>query len=306
MRGKCYRVLLIEDSAVDTQVVERMLKNTADVEFEIEHHGLLSTGLERLAAGGIDVILLDLTLPDSMDLDALYRVHDKAPNVPIVVLTANENDNHAVHAVQLGAEDYLVKGTFSGNLLVRAIRFAVERHYLYSVLHMLSMVDELTGLYNQRGFGVLGDQQLKLARRHKKRLVVGAVCLKGLEKIDDMLGTGAGNEALTETAEILRDTFRETDIFARTGRVEFAVLLLEVTDTPIEVLEARLSKSIKKHNKGRDSQNQLSISTGFVCREPKSPVSTMELIAEAEQVMLDKKKHGKSRHRKKSLAASKE
>lgn len=96
--------------------------------------------------------MLDLSLPDSTGLDTFIRLYMQAPDVPIVVLTGLDDEATATQAVQAGAQDYLVKGHVSGDLLVRAMRYAIERHRLLMQLRVASLVDALTGLYNRRAF----------------------------------------------------------------------------------------------------------------------------------------------------------
>jgi len=95
--------------------------------FDIEHADCLDVGLKRIAEGGIDVVLLDLGLPDSRELDTLRRVNAQAPGMPIVVLTGLEDETIGTTAVQEGAQDYLPKTGLEVNLLVRALRYAIER-----------------------------------------------------------------------------------------------------------------------------------------------------------------------------------
>ncbi|UCD70985.1 MAG: HD domain-containing protein [Syntrophobacterales bacterium] len=121
------RVLLIEDNPGDAYLIQRELARSKVALVDVECAERLSTGLERLAAGGIDVILLDLGLPDSRGLDTFTKIHAQAPGVPIVVLTAIDDEALALRAVRQGAQDYLTKGQVDSNLLVRAIRYAIER-----------------------------------------------------------------------------------------------------------------------------------------------------------------------------------
>ncbi len=118
------KVLLIEDEPNWHKTIHRMLRGSS---FDIEHADCLDVGLKRIAEGGIDVVLLDLGLPDSRELDTLRRVNAKAPEMPIVVLTGLEDETIAIRAVQEGAQDYLPKTGLEVNLLVRAIRYAIER-----------------------------------------------------------------------------------------------------------------------------------------------------------------------------------
>ncbi len=128
------KVLLIEDNETDTVLIREILAEAEGATFDLEWADRLSTGLERLAAGGVDVILLDFGLPDSQGLETLSRVHAQAPEVPIVVLTGLADEMLGVEAVRRGAQDYLAKGQVDGNLLGRTIRYAIERQQLLAEL----------------------------------------------------------------------------------------------------------------------------------------------------------------------------
>jgi DNA-binding NarL/FixJ family response regulator len=121
------KVLLIEDNPGDARLIREMLADVSGAWFDLEYADRLSSGLERLAVRDIDVILLDLMLPDSQRLDTFARTYTQAPQVPIVVLSYVDDEATAIEAVREGAQDYLVKGQVDGELLVRAIRYAIER-----------------------------------------------------------------------------------------------------------------------------------------------------------------------------------
>ena len=121
------RVLLVEDNPGDAHLIQTILGTAALDGFVLERAEQLSDGIQRLAAGGIDSVLLDLSLPDSHGLETFSRLHTEAPGVPIIVLSALEDETVAVSAVHQGAQDYLVKGHVDGHVLVRAIRYAIER-----------------------------------------------------------------------------------------------------------------------------------------------------------------------------------
>ncbi len=126
MPAKQFRVLLIEDNPGDARLIQEALREAHGAAFEVRHADRLAAGLATLAAGGIDVVLLDLGLPDAKGLEGLVRAHDTAPDVPIVVLTGLDDENLAMRAVQEGAQDYLIKGV-EGGPLARAVRYAIER-----------------------------------------------------------------------------------------------------------------------------------------------------------------------------------
>jgi DNA-binding NarL/FixJ family response regulator len=123
-------VLLIEDDQVDAKRFQRMFKETSGNECEITHVGRLSDGLEKLAQDGIDIVLLDLGLPDSQGLETLNQVRAAAPDVPVVVLTGADDETLALDAAQQGAQDYLIKGEVDRRLLTRSMHYVVERQRL--------------------------------------------------------------------------------------------------------------------------------------------------------------------------------
>jgi serine phosphatase RsbU (regulator of sigma subunit) len=121
------RVLLIEDNLVDARLIQIMVTDAGANAFDIERADRLSTALDRLAKEHFDIVLLDLSLPDSHGLGTFSRVHQQFPGVPIIVMSGLDDERVAVTAVHEGAQDYLVKGQVSGPLLVRAMRYALER-----------------------------------------------------------------------------------------------------------------------------------------------------------------------------------
>jgi signal transduction histidine kinase len=124
------RILLVEDNPGDARLLRYTLEEAQSLRFELVHASRLSEALERVRAEPTDVVLLDLSLPDAHGMDTVARMLEAAPSVPIIVLTGLADETVAVHAVQAGAQDYLVKGTVEGATLGRAIRYAMERKRL--------------------------------------------------------------------------------------------------------------------------------------------------------------------------------
>ena len=125
-----FEVLLIEDNEGDARLLREMLRESRGVSFELVCANRLSAGLDALRGGTIDMVLLDLSLPDSQGLDTLREVFRRTSDIPIVVMTGMEDETLALKAVQLGAQDYLVKGQMQSQPLIRAIISAAERHRL--------------------------------------------------------------------------------------------------------------------------------------------------------------------------------
>jgi len=124
---KAIKILLIEDNVDYAQLVRAMLFKARSTRFEIEWQDSLLKGLERLTTGDIDLVLLDLNLPDSSGLDSFVSINAQVPNIPIVVLTGSDDEELALNAVQIGAQDYLIKEQVNSDYLIRSIRYAIER-----------------------------------------------------------------------------------------------------------------------------------------------------------------------------------
>ena len=120
-------VLLIEDNPGDARLVREALSNGRGTIFTLEYADRLALGLERLRRPGVHVVLLDLSLPDSQGVETIRRLHTHAPEVPIIALSGIQDHRVIESAVRNGAEDFLVKGTFSCDLLGRAIGYAIDR-----------------------------------------------------------------------------------------------------------------------------------------------------------------------------------
>lgn len=121
------KVLLIEDNPGDARLIELMVENAGGGFFQLEHFERLGAGLRRLQEDGFGLVLLDLSLPDSRGLATFMQSHARAPGIPIIVLSGLNDTAVAVQAVHEGAQDFLIKGQVDGQLLVRAMRYAIER-----------------------------------------------------------------------------------------------------------------------------------------------------------------------------------
>ncbi len=123
---KPFQVLLVEDNALDTQIVKALIL-TSKGEFECKATGTLAGALKCIAASRFDAILLDFNLPDCDGLETFLKLEKYATEVAIIPLTATDDDRLAIEAVRRGAQDYLVKGAVTGPLLLRSLRYAIER-----------------------------------------------------------------------------------------------------------------------------------------------------------------------------------
>jgi diguanylate cyclase (GGDEF)-like protein/PAS domain S-box-containing protein len=168
-----------------------------------------------------------------------------------------------------------------------------ERKRMEEALRALSLRDELTGLYNRRGFLTLAEQQLKVADRVNKGMLLIFADLDGMKQINDTLGHPEGDRALIDVGYILKKTFRESDIIARFGGDEFVVLSLETPESSADVLTNRLTEHMTYHNKYENRSYRLSVSIGIARYDPENPLSLHDLLIRADRVMYENKKDKK-------------
>lgn len=182
-------------------------------------------------------------------------------------------------------------GTFSG--YISSCSDVQDRKTFEEKLHSLSTTDDLTGLLNRRGFFSLALQQLKVANRTKIGFLLLYLDLDGLKKINDMFGHPEGDQALVETASILREIFRESDIIGRLGGDEFSVLALERTRNAEEEEQSilkRIRESVETRNAQPGRRYALSLSAGINTYDPERPCSLDEFISRVDSIMYEEKK----------------
>lgn len=165
----------------------------------------------------------------------------------------------------------------------------------------LSLRDELTGLYNLKGFSLLSEQALRLAQRSQLPISVLFVDLDNLKQINDSLGHDIGSSFLVDTARILKETFRETDVLGRVGGDEFAVIF-QGTHVAMSIAAQRLQLAAKAHNREAGRAFPLSLSVGYVTAEEHQHQSLKELLTAADRAMYDEKRRRKEAPRNPSVA----
>ena len=170
-----------------------------------------------------------------------------------------------------------------------AVWCAVKQALLDRELRYLALTDEMTCLYNRRGFFAAATQQLKVARRNAQGLLLFFCDVDNLKKINDSYGHQAGDLTIIRAADALEQTFRGSDILARLGGDEFAVLALEASSQKEEVILHRLEKSLKKSNLN-ESRYEVSLSVGVARFDPQRAVSLGELMAQADRAMYEQKR----------------
>src|SRR5467141_2030252 len=174
-------------------------------------------------------------------------------------------------------------------LLMRAVRCAAKQYMLQAELGNLALTDELTGLYNRRGFLALAERQLKLGRRSGRGILLVFLDVDGLKQINDTFGHAEGDRTLIRAGGVLEKTFRESDVVARFGGDEFAVLAIEASQHNQEIIAARLRENLRQMN-DEDSGTAISLSWGVARFDPRSKTSIGQLMVQADQAMYDHKR----------------
>jgi diguanylate cyclase (GGDEF)-like protein/PAS domain S-box-containing protein len=174
------------------------------------------------------------------------------------------------------------------------IQDITERKRAEAAIQTLSLADELTGLYNRRGFLAFCEQHLNSLHRTNKGLAVVYADLDGLKQINDSFGHKEGDRALMKTAELLKETFRSSDVLGRWGGDEFTVLSSIEPDGSVEQLISRLERKFENYNAANGSSYKLSLSIGVAQLRPDGTQSIEDLMARADKAMYENKRRKKS------------
>lgn len=176
---------------------------------------------------------------------------------------------------------------------VGIVRDVTARKNMEARLREMSYRDELTGLYNRRGFIELAEQQMKIAGRMQRGMLLLFADMDGMKQINDQYGHQEGDRALRETADILRKTFRESDIVARIGGDEFVALTLETKTENAGILHDRLIQYLSDRNARGDLPYGVSLSIGITYYDHNRPETIEKLLARGDTLMYEEKKKRK-------------
>ncbi len=196
---------------------------------------------------------------------------------------------HEVDAISNALRSGAASAEELRNSVHPAVWYAVRHVILERELRHLALTDDLTCLYNRRGFFASATQQLKLARRNGQPMLLFFCDLDNLKHINDSFGHREGDRALVRTADALEEVFRDSDVMARLGGDEFAILALEASSRNEESILNRLEKSLQKANE-EEPRYMLSLSIGVARFDPSEALSLSDLMGEADRAMYEKKK----------------
>jgi diguanylate cyclase (GGDEF)-like protein len=193
--------------------------------------------------------LLDLELSMRDPLDAVHLVHRSAPGIPLIVLADPSQKQHAAQSLSEGAMDYVLKGFMDARTLGRVLRIALERNTFEGLADLLR--DPMTGLYTREGLQTLGSRCMEEARRTGESMVLICALFENLQTLREGFGPGAADHALRDIATLLAGSCRRSDLVARLGPAQFAVLAVDATSPSAPVMRQRLEKHLAVHNETR-------------------------------------------------------
>ena len=279
-------VIVVDD---DVSILDVLRQSLSMEGYTCEAFTRAEDALEALERMPAEVMLTDIVMPGMRGLELVRRAKHLYPSMTAIVMTGFVEEFSYDEAIRAGAADFIKKPFTVQELLVRIKHAKLQDH-----LRALSITDELTGLSNRRGFFAFAQQQMKQARRNGERMVLFFADLDDLKTINDTFGHVAGDRALADAARIFVETFRDSDIIARMGGDEFAVIMGNAPDSGIETVRKRLEKHLEKYNSRRDGSFRLAVSVGLTVFDPAKPVTVDELIRQADARMYEQKQQKKA------------
>jgi len=276
-----YAIIVVDDDEVLSRLLKQYFTGLGHV---CEAFSNAEAALERMSEAAFDVLVTDIVLPGMKGLELAERAHRLLPEMSIIVTTGFIDNFSYDEAIAAGAADFIKKPFSLNELMIR-----IKHVRLQERLRKMSITDELTGLPNRRGFFVLAEQQLRSAQRSRGSLVLLFADLDDFKMINDTLGHQAGDEALCSMADLFRQSYRDSDIIARMGGDEFAILLVNPTEHGVKASQDRLQQNLDQFNARENGAYRLKASIGMATFEPTEQNSMDSLMRLADERMYAEK-----------------
>jgi diguanylate cyclase (GGDEF)-like protein len=294
--SKSIDLLLIEDNPSDLLLTKRMLEKAEHTSFHVSDADSLAKGIERAAQSALDVILSDLNLPDSSDVETFFRLKLQVPEIPIVVLSGFADEAMSLKAVREGAQDYLIKGQINNIILERLLRYAIERKRAEDAIKKLAYHGPLTGLPSRLLLGDRFAMAAAASHRNDRKTALILLDLDHFKDINDNYGHDAGDEILKEVSDRLVGILRQTDTVCRNGGDEFILLIPEINAKEmIDEIAQRILVAIGKPFNLHHVEKRIGASLG-IAMYPENDKSLEDLIKHADMAMYEVKKTGRNNY----------
>jgi diguanylate cyclase (GGDEF)-like protein len=268
--AKKLRVLMAEGTPSGAVQTLREIFSEPENALELTVVSTVATLLSTIKIADPEVILLDLSLSLRDPYDAVRLVHRSAPGVPVIVIADSADKEHAAQSLTEGAIDYLLKDFIDQRNLDRALRAALERNTFEGLADLLR--DPLTGLYARDGFLTMGGRCQQEAHRTGGTMVLLCALVENLGELRAEFGPGDADSTMSDIAKILAGCCRRTDLVARIGEAQFAMLAIDAIAPTASVLRLRVEKHLEMHNQTRSPVGhvKLGMSVGTWTAEDRS------------------------------------
>jgi len=288
------KILLVEDDADDAAFLRQSLARSSRQPIDITRSDRIGGAIATLLNERFDIVLLDLHLPDASGSECVEKIQRADPLVPIVVLSGQGDEDYAVEILNGGVQDYLVKWEGDGRIILRAIRYAIERKRSESKLNYLARYDSLTGIPNRQYLRDQLERATARARRSRKTLALLFLDLDRFKMVNDTLGHQLGDDLLRAAVHRLKSSIRAGDLLARLGGDEFAILLEDV-EGPLE-LEALAHDIINRFQEPFElGLRHVSVTASIgITLYPTDHADPMALLNNADIAMYQAKEQGRN------------
>ena len=287
MNAKPLKLLLLEDGGKDARCLQKVIADGGSFECDLVKIDELERALCEQTQE-LPILLLRSADSSSRLSNDLKRIREIASNVPVLILPKKLDG--LLHPGADAGNDLKSTRHHRTNLkkLARILRYGLRQTQVESELSHLAISDELTGLYNRRGFLLLGSERMELAHSLKKNVLLFFADLDNLKQINDQFGHQEGDQALLKTAEIFRNTFRNSDITGRFGGDEFTALVIEEYGQTADTISRRLQENMAELA-ANNTHYPLSLSVGMTRYAAEMRSSLQKLLAQADQALYKQK-----------------
>ncbi len=328
------KTLLVEDNEGDAFLLKKKLAYGKEIQFDLTHVDRLAIAVKLVQRELFDVVLLDLSLPDSKGLETFLSLETIAPHLPIVLLTGLNDESVALKAVRAGAQDYLIKGQATTEVLIRSVNYAIERmHHLEKIhqsevrlqqinqqlaqqvknhsselefrnqelkkLFLYATTDKVTGIANRYRLEDFIQREWGNAIRNQISVSVIMIDIDHFKQYNDTYGHQAGDRCLRQVAQTINNTVRRPkDLAARYGGEEFIVVLSDISpDGSITVAENIRSqvKALAIPHATAEVSEYVTISLGVSNTIPAINSQAERLILAADKALYLAKQKGRDR-----------
>lgn len=237
-RGKKLRVVIAESEPARISRIVRSLFPDEEAALELTHVSTISLLLPTIQLVGPEVLFLELFSCGPEPLATVRAVHRAAPNLPLIAIAETREKGVAERSLGEGALDFLLKDVAESKTVERVLRVALERNTVSGLADLLR--DEATGLYNRDAFRALTSKYVQAAQRTHGQLMLLAIHIGNLDSLRDEFGPTNADSAIKETADLLRGSFRRTDLVARLGEGDFAILAADAAEPSAAIIRQRI------------------------------------------------------------------